>query len=339
MRNALAFASLGLALGLAAHWAVAPERDAEAPPAASMQHAGHSPAHQHVTADRPAGAEPSADEPAAAEAAIDTAARPAEAFEESADLDPPIAPEAEHASRPIESPQQRIERLVAAGFDIDRATAIVQAESQQRLSAASAEYAATGSVRALSAAAGATASSLREQLGDADYERYLTATGQATRVVVGAVEPGSAAANAGLQTGDVIRAYGGRRVFGIRELNALMLDGAAGQAVPAEIVRDGQVLKLFVSGGPLGMAASSEIPPQGWGRSRPQDALRDEPSYSTIAPLVEYRTGHPNTKLPRPAFSAQNCCAAATCFSTPASFASSVSGVPCTGTTSSGASP
>jgi PDZ domain-containing protein len=246
MRNALVFALLGLALGLAAYWVATPGRDAvrrDAPPAEAARAA-------------PA---PQATQRPEAEERVTAATPPAQLFEEDPALVPPrTAPEAAEDPRPpLESPQQRVERLVAAGFSAERAGAIVQTESQQRLSAARAEYAATGTIRALGAAAGKTADTLRTELGDADYERYLAATGQPTRVVVGAVEPGSAAANAGLLPGDEVHTYRGRRVFNVRELNALLLEGTVGQTVPATVVRDGQAMQLYVSGGPLGAATRS----------------------------------------------------------------------------------
>jgi S1-C subfamily serine protease len=159
---------------------------------------------------------------------------------------------------PLESAQQRAERLVAAGFGAERASAILAKESQARLAAAYAEYEGSGTVRPLNAAAaGAVADALRGDLGDAEYERYLAATGQPTRVIVAEVEPGSAAANAGLLPGDEITSYRGRRVFNVRDLNASMQDGDLGETVPATVVRDGQTLQLYVGGGWLGAGARS----------------------------------------------------------------------------------
>jgi S1-C subfamily serine protease len=81
--------------------------------------------------------------------------------------------------------------------------------------------------------------------------------GRPTRVRVGVVESGSAAANAGIVSGDEVISYAGRRVFDAGELNAMMQETSIGETVAATVVRDGQELKLYVTGGALGIAQSS----------------------------------------------------------------------------------
>jgi S1-C subfamily serine protease len=146
-----------------------------------------------------------------------------------------------------------LERLSASGLSRDRAEEVLRRESQLRRAAAFAEYRATGTIGPLNAWP-ADVEQTRAELGDADYERYLQATGQQTRVIVGDVEPASAAANAGIIPEDQILAYAGRRVFNLRDLNALMLRTSSGETVAATVVRDGQTLQLYVTGGPLGLS-------------------------------------------------------------------------------------
>jgi S1-C subfamily serine protease len=262
VRDALVFAPVVLGLGLAAYFAVGSGRDAPARAASgnvtdSRAAAVATPV--TVTAPPPAAAGSAAPQEAGHATAASLGS--AEPELDLANVVPPAADEiaADRPARgPLETPRDRIARLVAGGFSEQRAAAIVQRESQVRLAAASAEYERSGTVRALSAATeAAVASAIRSELGDADYERYLSATGQPTRVVVGEVEPGSAAANAGLMPGDEIRSYRGQRVFNAGELNASMLAAAIGETVATTVVRDGQPLQLYVSGGPLGMAAQS----------------------------------------------------------------------------------
>ena len=70
---------------------------------------------------------------------------------------------------------------------------------------------------------------LRQELGEADYERYLVATGQSISVPVRQVLASSPAEAAGLQRGDQIVGYAGERVFSLADLNRLTL-GEAGRA-------------------------------------------------------------------------------------------------------------
>jgi len=180
----------------------------------------------------------------------------------SAERERPREPPADEALEPLDqndaptahSEVPRHDRLIAAGFDPVRAEEIVRRESELRLAAFYAEYDATGTIRPFnSAAPGAALDQLRTDLGDADFERYLQAIGQDTRVVVRGIDTGSAAANAGLLPGDEILTYAGQRIFNLRELNALMLGGLAGETVATTVLRDGQAMQLYVLRGPLGL--------------------------------------------------------------------------------------
>jgi hypothetical protein len=151
--------------------------------------------------------------------------------------------------------QDRIARLIAAGFTEDRALQIAGRASEVRRAAMEREYAATGTIRPLnSASPSAVEQQLRSEMGDGEYEKYLKALGQSTRIRVGDVAAGSAAANAGIMSGDEIVTYAGRRVFNLRELNALMLQNPEGETAAATIVRDGQTMQLYVTGGALGIS-------------------------------------------------------------------------------------
>ena len=94
---------------------------------------------------------------------------------------------------------------------------------------------------------------LRQELGDLSYERYLEATGQSTSVGVQQVMAGSAGQAAGLQPGDEVIAYGGARVFSTSDLNELILEGAPGQTVVVDVLRDGLQIQVYVPRGPIGI--------------------------------------------------------------------------------------
>ncbi len=98
--------------------------------------------------------------------------------------------------------------------------------------------------------------SLRAELGDEAYDRYLYASGQANRVRVAAVIPGSAAEQAGVKAGDLILRYGENRLFGWRELQQATTRGNRDEYVSLSVMRDGQETLLWVPRGPLGVRLS-----------------------------------------------------------------------------------
>ena len=67
-----------------------------------------------------------------------------------------------------------------------------------------------------------------------------TAMGRPTTVPLRDVLASSPAERSGLQPGDEIVAYNGKRVFDVRELNALTLEGTPGESVVVDVRRDGQ---------------------------------------------------------------------------------------------------
>ena len=168
----------------------------------------------------------------------------------------------------LRSPEGRLEALTEAGFTLDRAQQIEQRLEELRVDAMQARYDAARRGE-LSGNAPVEAvfninEILREELGDADYERYLTAMGQSTHVEVRSVLASSAAQQAGLEPGDEIVAYGGQRVFDVRELNQALLEGEPGEPVLVDVVRDGQPLQLVMPRGPLGITGG--FAPGGRGR-------------------------------------------------------------------------
>jgi membrane-associated protease RseP (regulator of RpoE activity) len=104
-------------------------------------------------------------------------------------------------------------------------------------------------------------SALRDDVGDDAYDRYLYATGQVNRVVVGSVIAGSAAEEAGIKPGDTVLQYDDRRVFSTPELQSATTEGVAGDAVTVTVLRGGQRLRLYVARGPLGIRLVTERRP------------------------------------------------------------------------------
>lgn len=149
---------------------------------------------------------------------------------------------------------RQLDRLVAAGFSPDRAEWVERRTEELRMDALSARYEAAVQGRALEPGElPNTDAVLRTELGEADYERYLSALNRPTSVGVGRVLASSPAERAGLLPGDQILSYGGQRVFSVSDLNALTLQGTPGQTVAVDVLRDGQNIQLYLPRGPVGI--------------------------------------------------------------------------------------
>jgi hypothetical protein len=94
---------------------------------------------------------------------------------------------------------------------------------------------------------------LRDELGEELFDWGLFASNQANRVQVSSVLRDSAAAEAGIETGDLIIEYDGQRVLQGRDLRAGVVSGRAGQPTEVLVRRDGTTHRLFVPRGPLGV--------------------------------------------------------------------------------------
>ena len=160
------------------------------------------------------------------------------------------------ASRRGGGNQGRVARLIEAGFAPGQAEWIVQRESQLQMEALQARYDAERSGDAMSFFQGRTAASdaLRNELGDADYERYLDASSRPTSVAVSGVLDSSPAQRAGLQPGDQIVRYDGKRIFSMSDLTRRTLEGQPGEQVVVDILRDGVSMQVAVPRGPIGIS-------------------------------------------------------------------------------------
>ncbi len=150
--------------------------------------------------------------------------------------------------------ERRADRLVEVGFTPAEAEWITRRESELRMEALQTRYDALRAGEPVSySTGGARRQTLRQELGDADYERYLEARGRPTQVSISTVLEGSPALAAGLQPGDQILNYDGRRVFSMDEITALTMEGEAGQNVLVDINRDGVTMQVSIPRGPLGV--------------------------------------------------------------------------------------
>lgn len=162
--------------------------------------------------------------------------------------------------------------LVAAGVDATTATEIRRRRDELSLSeiylrdqAAREGWLDTPRFAAEMAEIERQRTSIRDEIGDEAYDRYLAALDQPNRVAVSEVMLQSPAAAAGLQAGDVVLRYGETRIFDPSELVSATRGGIAGETVRMEILRHGQQIEIAVPRGPLGItiAASKGDPGAG----------------------------------------------------------------------------
>ena len=152
----------------------------------------------------------------------------------------------------------RVGRLVAGGFTEGRAKQILEYEDEVRMAALQAEYEARRNGEAFNPWERAQdyQDGLRERLGDAEYEKYLTAQGGQASITVREVIGSSPANRAGLRPGDRILSYDGERVFGMNDLKSMAFSGDPGEDVIVDIERNGQRMQLVLPRGPLGITGS-----------------------------------------------------------------------------------
>ena len=153
------------------------------------------------------------------------------------------------------SADRRLQRLIEAGFQPAEAEWILEREQQLQMESLKARYEAgrSGEPADFFRDRLATSSQLREELGDAGYERYLAANGRPTNVEISSVIGSSPAQSAGLQPGDEIVRYDGERVFSMTDINLASMEGEPGQNVVVDFVRDGVPMQVVMPRGPLGV--------------------------------------------------------------------------------------
>lgn len=148
-------------------------------------------------------------------------------------------------------------RFLAAGFDAEQAARLrahmgeIEMERLYLRDRASRE----GWIRTPEyfEAVGQLRQGIREQLGEDAYDRFLFAMDRPNRLIVESVIESSPAQQIGLQPGDTIFRYDGRRIFSYGELRSATTGGDFGESVPVEIQRNGELLEYYIQRGPLGV--------------------------------------------------------------------------------------
>jgi len=153
-----------------------------------------------------------------------------------------------------------IERLLQGGIDETLAQTIVREQSETELKrlelqdkAKRENYYLTPRYQQELDAIDSESLSLRERIGDYQYDRYLYTSRINNRVKAASVMQGSAAEQAGIQSGDIILDYDGQRIFEWTELKDATTEGERGEYVPISILRNGELFSLTIPRGPLGV--------------------------------------------------------------------------------------
>lgn len=152
---------------------------------------------------------------------------------------------------------EQVQSLVQEGISEREATEIVRLSEEYEMQWLQAQYEArqsgqpaNGNLRA------ELAQQFKENLGEENYEKYLRAVGQTTSVTIRNVLESSPAQSVGLQSGDQIVSYEGRRVYNILELNQLTQVPNDTGFVTIEFIRNGSPMAVTVPKGPIGITAS-----------------------------------------------------------------------------------
>ena len=169
----------------------------------------------------------------------------------SGELDPPFIDRSRRDGAQTRQEQRLAVDLIVAGFAPDRAEWIHRRVQELRMQARQAQSAARREGRP--PPPDVEAATLRAELGDEEYERFLTARGVPASVNIMEVLASSAAERAGIQRGDEIFFYDGKRVFNFKELNELARGGTSGESVVLDVRRNGENLRVVMPGGPIGV--------------------------------------------------------------------------------------
>ena len=144
--------------------------------------------------------------------------------------------------------------LIAAGLAPDRADWILRRESELRFESMQARFEARNAAGPQDWFNASTnpETMLRAEIGDADYEMYLEGNNRPTSVNISNVMASSPGERAGLQPGDQIVNYDGRRIFSTWELVQQTMGGGEGTVV-VDLVRDGSPMQIVLPRGPIGV--------------------------------------------------------------------------------------
>jgi C-terminal processing protease CtpA/Prc len=95
--------------------------------------------------------------------------------------------------------------------------------------------------------------SLRSELDEASYDKYLYHSGQNNRVEVSSVMAGSPAETAGFSAGDIILSYDNKKILNWTDIRQSTLAGDINSYTNVDVLRNGERITLTVPRGTLGV--------------------------------------------------------------------------------------
>ncbi len=165
--------------------------------------------------------------------------------------------------RDQQNPEAFTDTLIEAGVDPSTADAISRRQSELQLKrlelrdkATREGYLRTPQYRDELRSLMSADVSIREEVGDEYYDRYLYLSGQPNRIGVRSVITGSAAEQAGINQGDVIVSYDDSRVYNWNDLNSATTTGDRNEYVNVTVRRGESEFLVSVPRGPLGVRLS-----------------------------------------------------------------------------------
>jgi hypothetical protein len=108
------------------------------------------------------------------------------------------------------------------------------------------------------AALPANLSTLRRQMDEETYARYLYALGRPNQVRIQRVLTGSQAEAAGLRDGDVLVRVDGQRIYAAGEVRRVSREPGESATVALEVLRNGRRIQTYLPRGPFGISMASD---------------------------------------------------------------------------------
>lgn len=172
---------------------------------------------------------------------------------------------------PIDTSEDRRSALVFAGVDRRTAQDIVSRESKLAMERLDLRDRAAregwfGSERFVEemTVLNEQAINLRNEVGDAAFDRFLFETGQSNRVAVSSVLAGSQGELAGILPGDIIEGYAGEPMFDFNDLRSATTAGTRDETVPVTIRRDDRLIDTWMARGPIGVTLQADSADPNW---------------------------------------------------------------------------
>ena len=160
-------------------------------------------------------------------------------------------------NRPV---QPNKENLSAAGVSPDEADKLLRRMSQQEFQRLELQNnirrnqgVASNEYRAQLRELNNNKISLRTELGDDVYDKYLFESQQNNRVKVSSVMAGSPAESSGFESNDIILSYDDKKILNWTDIRRVTLEGDIGSYTNITILRNGERMSLMVPRGTLGV--------------------------------------------------------------------------------------